>query len=324
MMFQHHALFPHLDVGANVAFGLRMQGQRGAAVDARVTELLDAGRPRRGPSGATSPRSRAASSSASRWPERWRPRPASCCSTSPSARSTGRAASGSSSSSRRSSPASASRSSRSPTTTPRRSRWPTGSSCSTAAASSRPVRRPRCGSAPVSSRAAELLGFTNLIDVTVPGDEPRAPGATSARPARSARRALIRPEAVRVDPSGTLEGTVVAGTFAGARGRLRIEVPDAPALEADLPAADLPPVGAVGAGVVRPVRRRAPARLSAGGFRAGDRAPYDASGSGSSSCPLHADHLLRAPSSPPRRPARGPGHRPRRVRRAGAGPGRRR
>ena len=41
MMFQHHALFPHLDVGANVAFGLRMQGQRGAAVDARVTELLE-------------------------------------------------------------------------------------------------------------------------------------------------------------------------------------------------------------------------------------------------------------------------------------------
>jgi thiamine transport system ATP-binding protein len=41
LMFQDHALFPHLDVAANVAFGLRMQGQRGRLAAARVAELLE-------------------------------------------------------------------------------------------------------------------------------------------------------------------------------------------------------------------------------------------------------------------------------------------
>ena len=51
-MFQDHALFPHLDVGANVAFGLRMQGlatsatrpARGRA--ARPSSACPAPRPR--------------------------------------------------------------------------------------------------------------------------------------------------------------------------------------------------------------------------------------------------------------------------------------
>jgi ABC-type Fe3+/spermidine/putrescine transport system ATPase subunit len=40
LMFQDFALFPHKDVAANVAFGLRMQGLSGAQVDARVAEML--------------------------------------------------------------------------------------------------------------------------------------------------------------------------------------------------------------------------------------------------------------------------------------------
>jgi len=40
LMFQDDALFPHRDVAANVAFGLRMQGSSRSATAARVTELL--------------------------------------------------------------------------------------------------------------------------------------------------------------------------------------------------------------------------------------------------------------------------------------------
>jgi ABC-type Fe3+/spermidine/putrescine transport system ATPase subunit len=39
MVFQHYALFPHLDVGENVAFGLQGSGERGA-VEAKVREAL--------------------------------------------------------------------------------------------------------------------------------------------------------------------------------------------------------------------------------------------------------------------------------------------
>jgi thiamine transport system ATP-binding protein len=39
-MFQDHALFPHRDVGENVAFGLRMQGRSAAEQQGRADELL--------------------------------------------------------------------------------------------------------------------------------------------------------------------------------------------------------------------------------------------------------------------------------------------
>ncbi|QGM98553.1 ABC transporter ATP-binding protein [Methylocystis parvus] len=41
MMFQSYALFPHLNVYENVAFGLRRKGEREEAIRARVSELLD-------------------------------------------------------------------------------------------------------------------------------------------------------------------------------------------------------------------------------------------------------------------------------------------
>jgi thiamine transport system ATP-binding protein len=40
LMFQDEQLFPHLSVAGNVAFGLRMQHQPKAAIDSRVSELL--------------------------------------------------------------------------------------------------------------------------------------------------------------------------------------------------------------------------------------------------------------------------------------------
>ncbi|MEU7301800.1 ABC transporter ATP-binding protein [Streptomyces sp. NPDC007189] len=41
LMFQDHQLFPQRDVGANVAFGLRMHGMAKGERDARVAQLLD-------------------------------------------------------------------------------------------------------------------------------------------------------------------------------------------------------------------------------------------------------------------------------------------
>lgn len=40
MMFQSYALFPHLNVFENIAFGLRRQGETRDAIDSRVNELL--------------------------------------------------------------------------------------------------------------------------------------------------------------------------------------------------------------------------------------------------------------------------------------------
>ncbi|HVT42885.1 MAG TPA: ABC transporter ATP-binding protein [Thermoanaerobaculia bacterium] len=40
MVFQHYALFPHLDVAHNVAFGLRSLGVRGRDLDGRVDDAL--------------------------------------------------------------------------------------------------------------------------------------------------------------------------------------------------------------------------------------------------------------------------------------------
>ena len=95
LMFQDDALFPHRDVAANIAFGLRMQGLGRAE---RSSPGDGAARARRAPgprATGRSRRSRAASGSASRSPARSRRRRACCCSTSRSARSTGRCTTGS-------------------------------------------------------------------------------------------------------------------------------------------------------------------------------------------------------------------------------------
>jgi ABC-type Fe3+/spermidine/putrescine transport system ATPase subunit len=41
LMFQDYALFPHLDVAANVAFGLHMRGDQPPAIAARLAEMLE-------------------------------------------------------------------------------------------------------------------------------------------------------------------------------------------------------------------------------------------------------------------------------------------
>ena len=41
IVFQNYALFPHMTVAENVAYGLRARGQRGATVDQRVERMLE-------------------------------------------------------------------------------------------------------------------------------------------------------------------------------------------------------------------------------------------------------------------------------------------
>ena len=41
MVFQNYAIFPHLDVGANIAFGLRKSGLSKAEINAKVEEMLN-------------------------------------------------------------------------------------------------------------------------------------------------------------------------------------------------------------------------------------------------------------------------------------------
>ena len=41
MVFQNYAIFPHLDVGQNIAFGLRKSGLSKAQIDAKVEEMLE-------------------------------------------------------------------------------------------------------------------------------------------------------------------------------------------------------------------------------------------------------------------------------------------
>ncbi len=95
-VFQHYALFRHMTVFENIAFGLRVRAAQGAAV--RSAD------PRQGASScwnwcsstgwptAIRRSCPAASASASRWRARWRSSRACCCSTSRSARSTPRCA----------------------------------------------------------------------------------------------------------------------------------------------------------------------------------------------------------------------------------------
>ncbi len=87
-VFQSYALFPHLTIFENVAFGLRRKGKRGAELKGQVEEMLAHRRARPGTAAASRGSCRAASSSASRSHARSSTCRACCCSTSRSARST--------------------------------------------------------------------------------------------------------------------------------------------------------------------------------------------------------------------------------------------
>lgn len=86
-MFQDYALFPHMTLRDNVAFGLRMRGVARKARNERAAQMLDmvglAGKGARRPHELS-----AASARGSRWPVPLRSNPTFCCWTNPWARLT--------------------------------------------------------------------------------------------------------------------------------------------------------------------------------------------------------------------------------------------
>ncbi|GMA86249.1 hypothetical protein GCM10025868_14990 [Angustibacter aerolatus] len=146
-VFQHYAAFKHLTVRDNVAFGLKVRRRPKAETKRKVDEPARDRRARRVPAplpGACP----AGSGSGWRWPARSPSTPTSCCSTSPSVRSTPRCAPtcapGCAGCTRRCT----SRRCWSPTTRRRRSTSPTGSRCSTTGGWSRSVTPSRCTTGP--------------------------------------------------------------------------------------------------------------------------------------------------------------------------------
>ena len=87
MMFQNYALFPHLSVRDNIAFGLKRASLPRSEISTRVAELIALvkldGMEKRKPDQLSG-----GQSSAWRWRAHWRAAPGSCCSTSPWPRST--------------------------------------------------------------------------------------------------------------------------------------------------------------------------------------------------------------------------------------------
>jgi thiamine transport system ATP-binding protein len=102
--------------------------------------------------------------------------------------------------------------------------------------------------APPNEFVARFLGFNNLVEAQIDG-RGRAITAwgtfalAQAPPADARRLLLVRPEGIRRDPRGPLTGRVTARSFRGERVLLRIELDGAPSLEASADWLDPPAVG---------------------------------------------------------------------------------
>ncbi len=99
--------------------------------------------------------------------------------------------------------------------------------------------------APASAQVARILGFTNVAPVSVERGRIVSPWGDLGPTDAPGVAVLLRPEGIAIGSNGPIEGTVMASTFAGSHARVRVAVAGAPDLEAEVPGGSPPPVGAV-------------------------------------------------------------------------------
>jgi len=98
--------------------------------------------------------------------------------------------------------------------------------------------------APVSAQVARLLGFANVASASVDDRRIVSPWGDVGPAQGPVAAVVVRPDGVLLDPNGPIEGTVVASTFAGARVRLTVAATGAPLLDVEVRGPIAPRVGA--------------------------------------------------------------------------------
>ena len=98
---------------------------------------------------------------------------------------------------------------------------------------------------PATAEVARFLGFENLAEVVVAGGVASTPwGDLPVAAGDGPACILVRPAGVVLDPEGDLEVSVASVTFRGSTAVVRLVPPGAPALVAEVPTALAPGIGA--------------------------------------------------------------------------------